>query len=352
MYPGRPDCLDASEMNGPTNPPPRPWWRQWLPATVVSVLLIGLLLTQVRDWRDIVTALQRISPLALGTALVGYLALSLVRATRFRLLLPRCSTPFYVLWNVTCVHTLANYVLPARSGELTYIALLRARGVSMADGLASLALARLLDLAALAALVLLAVALASERQVELTLLRWFSLALGVTMLVVLLWADRLAGLIVRALTRAAGRLGIAQWKPVRWGLAGVGRTAVSLGAFARARGLYAVTMALSLLQWAVNFAVYYALLNGLGLRIDPSGTVIASSIASLVAVLPVQGLIGFGTYEAGWTVGLVPLGFAHSLAIVIGFSIHILMLVLSMLQAGLSLSLTWLIRRVSMETRV
>jgi len=339
-------------MNRPTAPSPRPWWRQWLPATVVSVLLVSLLLTQVRDWRDIAAALQRISLFALGAALVGYLALSLVRATRFLLLLPRRSTPFYVLWNITCVHTLANYVLPARSGELTYIALLRARGVSMADGLASLALARLLDLAALAALVLVAVALASGRQVELTLLRWFALALGVTMLALLLWADRLARLIVRALTWAAGRLGVAEWSLVRRALAGAGRTAVSLGAFARARGLYAVTLALSLLQWAVNFAVYYALLNSLGLRIDPGSTVIASSIASLVAVLPVQGLIGFGTYEAGWTVGLVPLGFAHSLAIVIGFSIHILMLVLSMLQAGLSLTMTWLIRRFSAEKRV
>ncbi|MCX7682547.1 MAG: flippase-like domain-containing protein [Anaerolineae bacterium] len=319
-------------------------WRQWLLAAIISVVLVGLLLTQVEDWRDTIEALQQIRPVALGLALLGYVALSLIRSGRFLLLLPRRSAPFGALWHITCMHTLANYILPARTGELTYIALLRARGVSVADGLASLALARLLDLAALAVLVLGAVALAAERQMYFGALRWFALALGVILLLVLFWADRLAGVMVRALAWAAGRLGVRQWGVVHRGLAGAERTAGALGAFAHSRELYAITLALSLLQWAVNFAVYYALLNGLGLGLDLSGTVIASSIASLVAVLPVQGLIGFGTYEAGWTVGLVPLGVARSTAIATGFSIHILMLLLSVLLVGLSLCSAWLIR--------
>lgn len=331
-------------MSGSPRVRSSPAWRQWLVAAVVSVVLVGLLLTQMEEWRDTIAALQQIRPGALGMALLGYLTLSLLRSARFLLLLPQRNAPFGVLWNITCMHTLANYVLPARTGELTYIALLRARGVSIPDGLASLALARLLDLAALAVLVLVAVAIASGWYMYFGLLRWFALALGVILLAVLFWADRLAGLVVRALAWAVERLGVARWNLVHRGLDGAGRTVVALGTFARSRGLYAATLALSLLQWAVNFAVYYALLNGLGLRIDPSGTIVASSIASLVAVLPVQGLIGFGTYEAGWTVGLVPLGVMRSTAIAIGFSIHILMLLLSVLLVGFSLCFTWLVR--------
>ena len=310
-------------------------WRQLLTATLFSLLLVSLLLTQMQDWGEIVATVQRVRLPALTLAFALYVLLSLVRAWRFRLLLPGQVTSFLAVWNVTCLHTLANYVLPARTGELTYIALLRAQRVPLADGLASLGLARLLDLVALAAWVLGTASLTIGRQMHVEQLQLAAIPLGLATLALVYWADRLADWGARLGHRAAGQLRADGLASVRAGLALAERTAGALR-LARTRRLYWSALALSLGQWLVNFGLYYVLLNELGATVDPGGAIIASAIASLLVVLPIQGLIGFGTYEAAWTVALVPLGVERSPAIAVGFAMHILMLVLSLLLAGLA----------------
>jgi len=310
-------------------------WRQLLTAALFSLLLVSLLLTQMQDGGEIVATVQRVRLPALTLAFALYVLLSLVRAWRFRLLLPGQVTSFLAVWNVTCIHTLANYVLPARTGELTYIALLRAQRVPLADGLASLGLARLLDLVALAAWVLGTASLTFGRQMHVEQLQLAAIPLGLATLALAYWADRLADRGARLGQWAAGRLRVDGLAPVRAGLALAERTAGALR-LARARRLYWPALALSLAQWLVNFGLYYVLLNELGATVDLGGAIIASAIASLLVVLPIQGLIGFGTYEAAWTVALVPLGVERSPAIAVGFAMHILMLVLSLLLAGLA----------------
>jgi uncharacterized protein (TIRG00374 family) len=305
----------------------------------------------VQDWTEIVATVQRTRFPTLALAFALYVLLNLVRAWRFRLLLPGQNTSFLAMWNVTCIHTLANYVMPARTGELTYIALLRAQRVPVADGLASLGLARLLDLVALSAWVLSTVVLTSGRRMHLEQIQLVAIPVGLAMLAILLWVDRLADRAVRLGQWAAGRLRVDGLAPVRAGLALAERTAESLRVLARSRRLYWTTLALSLGQWLINFGVYYVLLNELGATVDLGGAVIASAVSSLLIVLPIQGLIGFGTYEAAWTVALLPLGVARSTAIAIGFGMHILMLVLSLLLAGLSVGVVGVARVIQTRGR-
>jgi uncharacterized protein (TIRG00374 family) len=321
-------------------------WRQVLIAAMISVLLVGLLLTQVENVGEIAATVRRVRVSTLAFSFTLYLSLGLIRAWRFQVLLPGSGISFLAVWNVTCVHTLANFVMPARTGELTYVALLRARRVPVASGLASLGMARLLDLIALSALVLSTVVLTSGREMRVGQIQLFSLAFGGAMVATLLWADRLASTGLGLTVKAARRLQADRLSLVRKGLALAQRITETLRTLSRSRGLYWATLALSLLQWMCIFGMYYILLNGLGTAIDLGDAVVASAIASLIAVLPIQGLMGFGTYEAGWTVALLPLGFDRSTAVAAGFGVHVLILALSLALAGLSLVVTGVVRLV------
>lgn len=319
-------------------------WRQVLVAAVLSVLLVGLLLTQVENVGEIAATVRQVRVSTLTFSFALYLSLSLVRAWRFQILLPGSDISFFTVWNVTCVHTLANYVMPARTGELTYVALLRARRIPVADGLTSLGLARLLDLIALSALVLSTAVLTWGREMRMGRIQLFSLAFGGAVLVILLWADRLASAGLGLTVKVAHKLQVDRLSLVRKWLALARRVTETLWTLSRSRGLYWAALALSLLQWICIFGMYHVLLNGLGTTVDLGGAVIAAAIASLIAVLPIQGLMGFGTYEAGWTVALLPLGFDRSTAVATGFGIHVLILPLSLALAGLSLAVTGVVR--------
>ena len=85
-------------------------------------------------------------------ALLVHLGIYVLRATRFRVLLPPASRPpLPALVAVSSAHNLAAYVLPAKTGEGTLILYLRkVCGVPGSEGLASLVVSRLLDLATLA----------------------------------------------------------------------------------------------------------------------------------------------------------------------------------------------------------
>ena len=123
---------------------------------ITSLLLAGIFLFLVR-WlsgvraADLAALLRRsrLEPVAWGLA--AYTASYLFRSLRFRTLLGEEAPRLPHLFCVVAVHNLLNQVLPVRTGELSYVVLLRNRfHVASAAGVATLAAARALDALALA----------------------------------------------------------------------------------------------------------------------------------------------------------------------------------------------------------
>jgi uncharacterized membrane protein YbhN (UPF0104 family) len=54
--------------------------------------------------------------------------------------------------------------------------------------------------------------------------------------------------------------------------------------------------------------------------------ILCSSIAQLGFIIPLYGLGGFGTLEAGWTGGCMMAGFSKEMGVASGFSFHIIVL--------------------------
>jgi hypothetical protein len=128
-------------------------WAAWAASLAVATGLLAYFLRGVEASRILDTA-QNASP-GPFLAFLGLFATGVAaRTTRFWILLGR-TLPFRAVLGITLVRNLLVDLLPARLGELSYVYLVTTRGKRpLEDGVATLAIAFLLDLVALSPLVL------------------------------------------------------------------------------------------------------------------------------------------------------------------------------------------------------
>ena len=308
--------------------------------TLVRILLslsaALLLLYALALWGDVSIAevsatLRRIPFKTWALALAVHCGIYTARSLRFRLLLPRAERPsLAAVLAVSSAHNLAAYVLPARSGEATFVLYLKgSSGVSMGAGLASLVVSRLLDLATLAAALALATFWLSRGE------HWQATPLAGLVAAVLL--ALLAGLLFFA--SFAGERFVALLRSIVRGL-GLGKLRLGARVLERGEGLgetlsrvresggTPAAVVLSGVIWLGVFAFYAILARGFGLPQD-IGFIEAgfgSSIAVLTNILPINSLAGFGTQELGWVSGFGLLGVDKDLALLTGVGVHLVQL--------------------------
>lgn len=82
----------------------------------------------------------------------------------------------------------------------------------------------------------------------------------------------------------------------------------------------------SLLIWLFNYFLVYIIMAGLNFQISLLFVVLGGTFIVLTSILPIQGIAGFGTTEAVWTLVFVPLGLSINQAIISGFCFHIIMI--------------------------
>jgi len=92
-------------------------------AVVITIALVAILLSQIRI-ADVIATLAGIDPLYLIAGFVLYVCSYFFRALRFHILL-NGEVGLWDLFNIVCVHNMMNNILPARTGELSYIYLLK-----------------------------------------------------------------------------------------------------------------------------------------------------------------------------------------------------------------------------------
>jgi hypothetical protein len=267
-----------------------------------------------------------------GVYLLFQVAVVLLRAMRYRLLLlgggePQIPglIPFSL---VTAARNMFVDLLPARVGELSYVALLNRRyGVSVRSGLSSLGLAMVLDFAALLALLVLLFSVPrSGSGTRGGLL--VSAGILVILVAALAWV-LFSG--VRSASRLARRLPV----PLR-DLRLVKRVGDFLGTVAddidaiRASGVLPRSLLLSLCVRACKYAGLYALFlavtrSSFGqLARAPVREVVAALIAAEgAASLPVPSFMSFGTYESGGLAAFAGFGFPAAQVVSALLALHL-----------------------------
>ncbi|MEM7515443.1 MAG: lysylphosphatidylglycerol synthase transmembrane domain-containing protein [Planctomycetota bacterium] len=299
----------------------------------LAAALLGALAVWVGvEWDEVRGAFSKLSLEVLSSALAVHASIYVFRAWRFRLLVPKEDRPpFLGTLAVSAAHNLAAYVLPAKTGEATFVVYAnRALGLPLAPGAASLLVSRLLDLIGLALLLgtacLGADSLALEGQAMPTWVR----ALGLVLLAagsafaILLWrGERLAPLFSFAV-RLCG-LDRTKWGPKLRSLGG--RTVEAVRASRSGPG-FVPAIFLTLPIWLGIFLFYAVLARGFGLpdSISLAQATFGSGLAVVANLAPINGLAGFGTQEAGWVVGFHSLGVSRDLAFSTGVGAHLVQL--------------------------
>jgi len=276
---------------------------------------------------DLLAGLRRLDAASYAIALGLTIAVYVLRAWRFQVLLPERLRPgFWRTLSITSSYTMASVILPAKVGEATFVVYAgRVAGIGAADAFACLLVARLLDFASLCLSMSIAciVLWATHAYESLT---WLG-PLGAALLPgsLLLFALSARGdLLLRTASSASRFLGFGRTNTGRRILSASERIGEALRAAGSRKSLISAAL-LSLPAWACVFFYCAVLARGLGLPADTSlaKATFGSGLAILTTLLPVSAFANFGTLEAGWVLGFHALGVGNELAYSTGVGLHI-----------------------------
>jgi uncharacterized protein (TIRG00374 family) len=298
-------------------------------AVAVGLLAVLMILGGVGP-AQLFSGFRKLSPKVYLYALLLHVALYVLRAVRFHLLLPAERRPrFGHLLSITASYTMASLILPAKLGEASFVVYAhRVAGVQPTEGTACLLVSRLLDLATLALGMSLA-SLALWATGTYPALKWLG-PLGFVLLPVSLIgfaASARGDLVVGLLGGASRLLRIDRTKTgARLHVLGE-RLASALRAAGSRKRLLAAAL-VTLPAWICLFLFCAVLAEGLGLppEITSSEAVLGTGLAIATSLLPLSAFANFGTLEAGWVLGFHALGVDKELAYATGIGVHLVQL--------------------------
>lgn len=331
-------------------------WQRYAAHTLLALGVSGLLLALLARFSlasadtSLLPRMVEIFTSISATSLLLYLAAigarTVFQALRYRLILRATedSVPgvFHLLL-VTASRNMFVDMLPARLGELSYVAMLnRGYRVGLPACLSSLAISFAFDLAALGLII---AAIVAHQLFSLGVEPWvigtlIMVGLVFTFLLVLLfpglrWMTRLIETLAARLPAAAGRLA-ARLATFCAKLAGVLEKT-------RAAGILGRLVALSLGVRAAKYLGFYTLFAGVAavafpqLDTHPVHTLIALISAEAGASMPLPAFMGFGSYEAAGMLAMMALGADRAASLLIMLSLHVLSQIIDYALGGVAL---------------
>jgi uncharacterized protein (TIRG00374 family) len=296
----------------------------------LSFVVVAFLLWEI-DLGRVVTVLGRSRLQYLPLILVPFAVDLSLRTVRWRVLLARPPRPGYRgTFTYLVIGYLANNILPARLGELVRAHLLGTReGVGRSRALGSIAMERVLDVVAAAALGAIACSISGiHGAIVVTLTLIAVVAAVVVAVVALLPHDPVRRLLDRILAKAPAGL--------------PSRIADIAGRFAHAlldaatpwRALAA--LALSFAAWLATSGLFAVTAASVGVSLAPAGLVAVAVSANLGAALP-SAPAGIGPFEFGVVVIATALGVDAPTAFAFGILSHVCTVVPVSILGGIEL---------------
>lgn len=255
-------------------------------------------------------------PCPLGIALLLFFLSQILRAWRWKLLSWDHPMTIGTALPLNAVHVGLGHLLPLRLADPLLVGLFRYYGeLSLGRGAATVVLSKLLDMAAMGILAGCAVAAGLSGSIALA-----AALVGIGSLASVFLLPGVMGVLRKPLMALSGGR-------FSRGYDNLG-LAVKVGA--GRRGRFSGAFGLSLLAWTLKLFMFVFLLRALGVEFQPVWKVlVAGAVTDATLAMPVHGVMGLGTLEAGWTAGFAAVGVTGELApglgvIQAGFSMHLL----------------------------
>jgi len=289
----------------------------------VTVLLLGSGGDLGETVRRILAAVSTADTRHLGIALLLFIASQLLRAWRWKLLSWEQPITMGRALPINAIHVGLGHLLPLRLADPALVGLFRFYGrLSLGRGTATVVLSKLLDMAAMGTLVSCAVAGGLSGSAGLA-----AALVGVASLAAVFFLPRLLAVLQKPLLKLfGGRFSRGYENLAQAVTVGSGR-----------RGRFTASYIVSLLAWSVKLFMFVFLLRSIGVDFQPVWKVlVAGAVTDATLAMPVHGLLGLGTLEAGWIAGFAAVGVTGELApglgiVEAGFSMHLLWMFLAIL---------------------
>lgn len=292
----------------------------------ISLAVIGYVLVKL-DWQAVYKTFKTIDLLWLVAAFGVYLLNYVLRTIRFRMLLNLDEIPFQHLFGVTNLYGMYLYLMPAKSGELSYPILLKSRlNVPFPESTATLIAARFFDFATVA-LFLPVVLVTFWGQIH----PWVRMGSLLFVMIVflsgigLLWIIRNPSRTERfhQIEPGSHPFVVRLWNALA-------KLMDSLHAIDQ-RGGYGRLWLLTIAIWICVQTNFYFIVLSLGESLTFLQIVVVSIIMVPMTLLPIQGFANLGTHEIGWTVAFALFGYPEATALNIAVSSHIILLLFVLL---------------------
>jgi uncharacterized membrane protein YbhN (UPF0104 family) len=264
--------------------------------------------------------LSRLSAWPLAVAAFSYLAAHLIRTARLGVLMPEARSAAGV--TVVTSHSFANQLLPARTGEVTFPALLhKLFGASAGRGASYLLVVRFAELTALFAWQSFALGLwwHGRETVELELISLIAVVIAIFGALFFVSRPMLRGA-VDLLGEILSSDRIPSWRPVEFCRDAVPDASEALEDVTA--GQWRRLVGWSLAMWGAMFVVFAACLSAAGLHLGFGRTVVGATGGIIGNLLSIVGFGSLGMMEAGWTAGYVALGAEAAPVAAAGFAVH------------------------------
>ena len=296
-------------------------------STAVAIVVCYFLLSKYPIQRIPETiAKVPISALAIGFGL--YCLLVWTKAARFRELL-RLDCGIEQLFPILALYTFWGNILPMRSGDVSYVYLMAERErVKGTKSVASLMLASIIDLVLLIGLMTgTGWVLRSDLQGQLSYVALFLIPLlvGLSLIGLMLLAIITPGACIWLAERCVNLLLCLNLKWVSW----IGKKWLEIVrelTQIRLDARFCKTWAYSILSLGVRFGFQCYLVHEMSINIPVLNLLFALAFTNIFNLLPIQSVGNLGTIEAPFAWALTRFGTSGEIAVVTGFSLHLLIL--------------------------
>ena len=298
-------------------------------AVGITIALVAILLSQI-GVSDVITTLAGIDPLYLIAGFVLYICSYFFRALRFHILLNK-EVGLRDLFNIVCVHNMVNNILPARTGELSYIYLLKKlHGRKTGEGIATLFVARVFDFIAISLLFFISALIIRDLPEMIIKAVWVIAFFMVSIVILLITLLCFGNSFINLVRNFFRRFNLEKKYFVDY-LLRKGEEMVEHFEEIKTTGKIIELVIISVGIWLFLYSLNYTLIRAMDINLYFFAVLLGSTFAIFTTVLPIQGIGGFGTFESGWAVGFVTMGLAKEVAISSGFGYHIMILIYFMI---------------------
>lgn len=314
-----------------------------------GIFLVVFLLKDI-NLTDIKNAIVNCYKPSLISAFMIVLISDIFRAYRKQLLVGTDKIRFFDMYLVALIRNAFTMVLPARTGEISYIYVLtRKFKFPVEIGISTLAIVMVFDLAIVFSLIVIAIIIVwiTVGFGSLSISSWpVILIAGILLIISLLLLFYLSAIIrffLNLINKLMLKTRIGRNRIMQYIFRKLQDINTSIEII-KQRKIYGKVYIYSIICRVLKFAAYYmaihAILKPMGYGFSSLNfwiIFLATVVAEISAVLPTHALAGFGTYEGAFALAFVSLGFPVSLSKIVGFSYHIIMLSFSVMLGVISM---------------